>query len=93
MTEKDCLEYCYKNDIHWHEDGIDLYSVLDRVSCWCCQNKNLRELKNIYLYLPRYWEMLKGLQSRIDEPMKGTGKSVFELEERFKKEIEGGGEK
>lgn len=89
MTEKDCLEYCYKNDIHWYEDGIDLYSVLDRVSCWCCQNKNLKELKNIYLFLPQYWGMLKGLQSRIDEPMKGTGKSVFELEERFKKEIEG----
>jgi len=57
-----------------------------RVSCWCCQNKNLKELKNIYLYLPKYWEMLKGLQSRIIEPMKGAGKSVFELEERFKNE-------
>ena len=32
--------------------------------------------------------MLKGLQSRIDEPMKGEGKSVFELEERFKREVE-----
>ena len=48
----------------------------------------------MYLYLPRYWRMLKGLQSRIDTPMKGEGKSVFQLEERFKKEIEQeGGEK
>lgn len=89
MTEKDCLEYCYSKEIRWYEDGVELYSILDRVSCWCCQNSNLKELKNIYLYLPKYWGMLKGLQSRIDSPMKGEGKSVFQLEERFKKEIMG----
>ena len=87
MTEKDCLQYCYNNGYNWEEDGIELYSVLDRVSCWCCSNKNLKELKNIYQYLPKYWQMLRGLQSRIDRPMKGNGKSIFELEERFKKEI------
>lgn len=90
MTEKDCLQYCYDNGYDWNENGVELYSVLDRVSCWCCQNKNLKELKNIYLYLPEYWQRLRGLQSRIDTPMKGEGKSVFELEERFKKEIENG---
>lgn len=89
MTEKDCLEYCYSKGIRWYENNIELYSILDRVSCWCCQNSNLKELKNIYLYLPKYWGMLKGLQSRIDSPMKGEGKSVFQLEERFKKEIMG----
>lgn len=88
MTESDCLEYCYSKGIYWEEDGIKLYDILDRVSCWCCRNKNLKELKNIYMYLPRYWSLLKGLQSRINSPMKGEGKSVFELEERFKKEIE-----
>ena len=50
--------------------------------------QNLKELKNIYLYLPEYWQRLRGLQSRIQEPMKGKGKSVFELEERFKREGE-----
>lgn len=90
MTEKDCLQYCYDKGYNWDENGVELYSVLDRVSCWCCQNKNLKELKNIYLYLPEYWQRLRGLQSRIDTPMKGEGKSVFELEERFKKEIENG---
>lgn len=88
MTENDCLQYCYDHNIRWDEDGIELYSVLDRVSCWCCRNKNLKELKNMYLYLPKYWKLLKGLQSKIDSPMKGDGKSIFELEERFKKEIE-----
>ena len=33
--------------------------------------------------------MLKGLQSRIDTPFKGEGKSIFELEERFKNELNG----
>lgn len=86
MTEADCLKYCYDNGYDWNENGVELYSILDRVSCWCCQNKNLKELKNIYLYLPEYWQRLRGLQSRISEPMKGVGKSVFELEERFKQE-------
>ena len=40
------------------------------------------------MYLPEYWQRLRGLQSRIDTPMKGEGKSVFDLEERFKREIE-----
>lgn len=88
MTEKDCLQYCYNKGYDWDENGVELYSVLDRVSCWCCQNKNLKELKNIYRYLPEYWQRLKGLQSRIETPMKGVGKSVFQLEERFKREIE-----
>lgn len=94
MTEKDCLTYCYDSGWSWDENGVELYSVLDRVSCWCCQNKNLKELKNIYMYLPEYWQRLRGLQSRIDSPMKGVGKSVFQLEERFKREIkQEGGEK
>ena len=88
MTEADCLKYCFSKGIHWHEGEIELYDILDRVSCWCCQNKNLKELRNIYLYLPKYWRMLKGLQSRIDAPMKGKGKSVFQLEERFRRENE-----
>lgn len=84
MTENDCLQYCYDHGYSWNENGVELYDILDRVSCWCCKNKNLKELKNIYLYLPEYWQRLRGLQSRIDTPMKGDGKSVFDLEERFK---------
>ena len=87
MTEADCLNYCHEKGFDWKENGIDLYDILDRVSCWCCRNKNLKELKMIYRYLPEYWQRLRGIQSRIPEPMKGTGKSVFELEERFEREI------
>lgn len=86
MTESDCLKYCTTKGYQWIENGIDLYSILDRVSCWCCRNKNLKELKNIYYHLPDYWQMLRGLQSRIDEPFKGKGKSIFDLEKKFQKE-------
>ena len=90
MTEADCLEYCRYYGFNWIEEGIDLYDILDRVSCWCCCNKNLKELKNIYIYLPKYWGYLKGLQSRTGRPFRRCGKerTIFELEERFKREIE-----
>lgn len=55
MTEKDCLEYCYNNGFYWEENGIRLYDVLVRVSCWCCGNKNKKELENMRVYLPEYY--------------------------------------
>ena len=86
MTEKDCLSYCYARGFDWVEDGIHLYDILDRVSCWCCANKNLKELKNYYLYLPTYWEKLKQLQSKTDRPFKYNKYTIFDLEEKFKLE-------
>ena len=77
MTEKDCLKYCYNRGYTWEEDGVRLYDILDRVSCWCCGNKNLKELKNMYLYLPEYWYRLKALQSRIDRPFRRDGKTIY----------------
>lgn len=97
MTERDCLEYCYSQGYDWLEktdsiydvpEFIDLYQVLDRVSCWCCRNKNLKELKAIYYYFTNsYWQKLKDIQTLLPEPMKGVGKSVFDLEKRFEEEL------
>ena len=92
MTEQMCLDLCESRGYRWIEYGangkeIDLYQVLKRVSCWCCANKNLKELRNIYLYLPKYWNRLKFLQKRTERPMKQYG-SVFDLEERFKSEVQ-----
>ncbi len=85
-TRDRVLPILYDHGFFWEENGIRLYDVLDRVSCWCCANKNLKELRNIRTHLPKYWNRLKDLQSRTDRPMKGPGKSVFDLEERFGKE-------
>lgn len=86
ITEADALRLCYEGGYFWEENGFRLYDILDRVSCWCCANKNLKELRNIYTHLPEYWNRLKEIQARTDRPMKGKGKSVFDLEERFRKE-------
>lgn len=94
LSEAECLQLCYDNGFNWLQDGIRLYDILDRVSCWCCANKNLKELRNMWLYLPKYCARLKDLQARTDRPMKGPGKSIFDLEARFiaeqKKENENG---
>lgn len=87
FTEKDALEYCRKLGYSWEEDGIDLYDILDRVSCWCCANKNKKELRAYYKFLPTYWNKLKDLQSKTDRPFQ-NGKSIFDFEEEFKKEEE-----
>jgi len=91
MTEADCLAYCYDRGFDWEEDAgagrVRLYDILDRVSCWCCANKNLKELWNMKMFLPSYWDRLKDLQSRTSRPMKGEGKSVFDLNVRFQNEL------
>ena len=88
VTEADALQYCYTKGFVWHEDGVKLYELLDRVSCWCCGNKNLKELKNMYLHLPWYWKKLKELQLNTDRPYRrNSGETIFDLEERFKREM------
>ena len=90
MTEADCLAYCRNKGYNWVEDGIDLYTILKRVSCWCCRNKNLAELKNMYMHFRgSYWARLKEMQSKLTLPMKPPY-TVHDLEERFDKEIEAG---
>lgn len=78
MTEQNCLDYCRQKGFNWNEDGVDLYTILDRVSCWCCSNKNKKELTNIKKYLPKYWEKIQYLQSKISKPM-NRGKWYNEL--------------
>ncbi|MBE6368899.1 MAG: phosphoadenosine phosphosulfate reductase [Lentisphaerae bacterium] len=82
MTEADCLAYCYGKGFEWVEHGVRLYEILDRVSCWCCANKNLKELRNIYTHLPHYWQRLRNMQARTNRPFKGDI-GIFELETRF----------
>ena len=82
MSEKDCLNYCYNNGWHWSENGYELYDLLDRVSCKYCKNKNLKELRNIYHYMPDVWQELKDLQDKVQMPYK-DGKTIHDIETRF----------
>jgi 3'-phosphoadenosine 5'-phosphosulfate sulfotransferase (PAPS reductase)/FAD synthetase len=82
MTEKDCLEYCYSKGWHWNENGYELYDLLDRVSCKYCKNKNLKELRNIYHFMPKVWQELKDLQDKVKMQYK-DGKTIHDIETRF----------
>lgn len=70
ITEAEALNYCREIGIEWPENEVDLYNILDRVSCWCCCNKNQKELYNIWKYLPEYWNKLIDLQNKLERPMK-----------------------
>lgn len=70
MTEADFLALCYERGNEWSEGGVRLYDVLDRVSCWCCRNKNLKELSAMREHLPDYYARLVALEEVIGEPMK-----------------------
>ena len=89
MTEKDALNYCRMKGFDWLEGEIDLYDIMDRVSCWCCRNNNLKELRNMYHYLPKYWNKLKEMQCQTPFPYKNYSKNgikygtIEELEYRF----------
>ena len=87
MTENDALVKAFKYGIEWLEpNGTNLYQVLDRVSCYCCGNKNLKELKAIYQYLPEYWQKLKEMQDKTSIPFRDH-ESIYDLEKRFGNEV------
>lgn len=101
VSEADCLQYCYSHGFDWKEpscDNVDLYAILDRVSCYCCGNKNLKELRAMYKYLPFYWHKLIEFQARTDRAFKSESAgyklknnlkpacTIFEIEEMFKLE-------
>lgn len=81
MTEADCLKYCYDKGFYW--DG--LYEHFDRLSCWCCPLKNLKELKILYTYYPELWQELKEMDKKSYNQFRADY-SVEQLEEKFEAE-------
>lgn len=86
MTEADCLEYCYGHGVQWSQSGIRLYDILDRVSCRHCQQKNLKELRNIRKHLPELWSSFKDWQKKTPFPYKSDGNTIYDLDRRFASE-------
>ena len=85
MTEADCLEYCYKNGFYWEENGIRLYNALKRVSCWCCGNKNKKELENMRIYLTEYYLKYIDMLKQIKKNNKKNSIVVEKAKEQFLK--------
>ena len=83
MTEADCLRYCYERGFDWG----GLYTVMKRVSCWCCPMQGLSELRVLRERFPELWAQLRrwdGMTWRKFRP----DYSVRELEIRFDLEDE-----
>ena len=78
IKEEMALEICYSYGFYFGK----LYTILKRVSCWCCRNKNLKELENYKKYLPNYFNKVIQLEIQIGEPMK----KPYYLLERFDEE-------
>lgn len=81
ITEKEALEYCYNMGFNW--DG--LYNNFNRVSCWCCPLKNLKELKTLYLKYPVLWDKLKEWEQKTYRKFR-SDYDILDLEYKFKKE-------
>lgn len=83
ITEAAALAYCYERGFDWG----GLYKHFDRVSCWCCPLKNLRELKTLWKFYPELWAELRAMDERAYNQFRADY-SVADLEQKFKSEEE-----
>lgn len=88
ITEKEALSICYESGFHFK----GLYEHMDRVSCWLCQNNNLKELYFIWRYKPHMWKELKERNDKIvklgNPSYRSKEQYSFEnLEKRFDKKL------
>lgn len=81
ITEREAMEICRQNGLL-----SPIYDTSFRGGCWFCPKQRLSQLKYIYKNYPDLWNELRELQKDSFNTFK-IGYSIFELEERFKKEI------
>lgn len=58
-----------------------LYDVLDRVSCWCCRNKNMRELRAMSKDLPSYFDRLMAMEDVLGQMKSKPLSAIKEMDE------------
>ena len=81
MTEKDCLQYCYDKGFNWN----GLYENFDRVSCWCCPLKKIKEYRTLYFKYPELWKELEEMDQKTTIPFRSDYPSVELLRKKFEK--------
>lgn len=80
MVEKDALQYCYDRGFTWG----GLYEKFDRLSCFCCPLKSLKELEILYRQFPHLWSKLREWDSKTYRQFRADY-SILDLEEKFNK--------
>ena len=83
-NEKFCLQYCYDQGYDWG----GLYTIFDRVSCWCCPLQSLEEFRKLYKHFPDLWAELLDMDRRTWRNILKDGISVEKLQKRFEFEEE-----
>lgn len=81
ITEQEALQYCYDHGFDWG----GLYEKFDRVSCFLCPLKSLKELKVIWKDFPHLWAIMRDYDNRTYRKFR-SDYSILELEEKFRKE-------
>ena len=83
MSERDCLDYCYKRGFRW--DG--LYDVFSRVSCFCCPLQGKGSLAALKSNYPRLFNRMLKMEDRISEGVPKwftmDNKTVHDLDREF----------
>ena len=86
ITEKQALKNCYDRGYYWG----GLYHHFSRVSCFCCPQKSEDDLRKIRRFYPKLWAEM--LRMDINQPSHAPGfkggKSVHDLDEKYRKEDE-----
>jgi len=78
FTEKQALNYCYSKGFTWS----GLYENLARVSCYCCDQKRIGELKWVYNERPELWKKLLDMQSKTKYKFR-QNLSLFDIDKKF----------
>lgn len=81
MTEADCLEYLKEKGFY-----NKLYDDFKRLGCWFCPKQNLKSLKIVHDKYPELWQQLLEWDKDSVQSFKADGKTVHDLDVRFKGE-------
>jgi 3'-phosphoadenosine 5'-phosphosulfate sulfotransferase (PAPS reductase)/FAD synthetase len=80
MDEKECLRYCRLHGFDWG----GLYSIMPRVSCFCCPLQGVNRMRKLRHHFPELWSKMLDWDSqfRLNRGFYDY-QTVHDLEQRF----------
>ncbi len=81
LTEKDCYEWCKKNDLL-----SPIYESFSRDGCWFCHYQTLNQLRDLRKNHPDKWEVMLRLDRDSPKTFRPDGTTIHDLEARFASE-------
>lgn len=81
LTEKDCYEWCKKNDLL-----SPVYENFSRDGCWFCHYQTFNQLRDLRKNHPDKWEIMLRLDKDSPKTFRSDGRTLHDLDKRFVKE-------